>query len=514
MSSGSIKEFYAGRSIFITGATGFIGKVLIEKILRSCPKVDKIYALIRPKRGKTPEERLRALTNLPLFDKLKEQYPDAIEKKLRAITGDTTEIGLGLSEEDKKELVENISIIFHGAASVRFNDSLRKAVIMNTRGTREVIELGYEMKKLEVFLHTSTTYCHTDKAVVAEQLYPAHADWRKTIEIAENMDEHVLQTLTSKYITPLPNTYTFTKSLAEHVVNDMCKDRIPAVIMRPSIVISTRNDPIIGWVDNYMGPMGMLVACGKGILRTSYSNPNTIADYMPVDMAVRALLMSAWQKGISTNLEEKFDVTVYNCSNNNMCSITMWELLDFGKQIFWEAPSSKILWFPGGSMTNCRYWNYLRVIFLHLLPAVIVDCILRVLNKKPILVTLQRRIYIANLALHYFITNEWKFLNDRAFNLERKLIPEEVQEFEYDIEHANVYEYFKNCIIHGRRYLLKEDDSTLESAKVNLYRMYVLDRMVNIMFYIFLYWFMVYKLNIFMYIDYKFNRIYNGIMGY
>lgn len=65
----------------------------------------------------------------------------------------------------------------------------------------------------------------------------------------------------------------------------------------------------------------------------------------------------------------------------------MWELLDFGKQIFWEAPISNILWFPGGNMTNCRYWNYLRVIFLHLLPAVVIDGILRLLNKKPMYVS-------------------------------------------------------------------------------------------------------------------------------
>lgn len=86
-----------------------------------------------------------------------------------------------------------------------------------------------------MFLHISTTYCHTDRPEVGEQLYPAHADWQKTIELAENVDEHVLQTLTLKYISPLPNTYTFTKSLSEHVVYDMCKDRIPAVVLRPSI---------------------------------------------------------------------------------------------------------------------------------------------------------------------------------------------------------------------------------------------------------------------------------------
>jgi hypothetical protein len=53
-----IVEFYNGKSIFITGATGFLGKCLIEKLLRSCVHVDKIYLLVRPKKGKTSKQRL------------------------------------------------------------------------------------------------------------------------------------------------------------------------------------------------------------------------------------------------------------------------------------------------------------------------------------------------------------------------------------------------------------------------------------------------------------------------
>lgn len=57
----SISEFYAGRSIFITGATGFMGKVLVEKILRSCPTVKALYLMVRPKKGQAPEERVEGL---------------------------------------------------------------------------------------------------------------------------------------------------------------------------------------------------------------------------------------------------------------------------------------------------------------------------------------------------------------------------------------------------------------------------------------------------------------------
>ena len=53
-----ISEFYRDRCIFITGATGFLGKVLIEKLLRSCPKIKAIYVLLRPKKGQDIHDRL------------------------------------------------------------------------------------------------------------------------------------------------------------------------------------------------------------------------------------------------------------------------------------------------------------------------------------------------------------------------------------------------------------------------------------------------------------------------
>ncbi|KAJ8934895.1 hypothetical protein NQ318_002649 [Aromia moschata] len=198
-----------------------------------------------------------------------------------------------MAEEDRRTIIENVNIIYHGAASVRFDDFLKDAVLLNTRGTREITNLALEVKNLVAFMHISTTYCNTDKKVIEEQLYPPHADWREVIAVAEQLDQHTYDIFTTKYIDPFLNTYTFSKALAEHVVNDLCKGQVPAVIFRPSVVVPAYfNDPAIGWTDNFNGPLGLLCAGGKGLLRVCYGDPESSQDYIPVDVVIRMLIVA------------------------------------------------------------------------------------------------------------------------------------------------------------------------------------------------------------------------------
>ena len=62
--SPDVAKFYAGRSVFVTGGTGFVGKQILEKLLRSCPAIERIYILVRPKRKKTVQERLEEILTL------------------------------------------------------------------------------------------------------------------------------------------------------------------------------------------------------------------------------------------------------------------------------------------------------------------------------------------------------------------------------------------------------------------------------------------------------------------
>lgn len=66
ISGPTIPEFYAGKNIFITGGTGFLGTVLIESLLRTTPKIGKIYLLMRDKYGSDTGKRVQRLLEKPV----------------------------------------------------------------------------------------------------------------------------------------------------------------------------------------------------------------------------------------------------------------------------------------------------------------------------------------------------------------------------------------------------------------------------------------------------------------
>lgn len=76
--------------------------------------------------------------------------PFYLPSKVKVITGDMSLLGLGLTIEDRQRLVNNVHIIYNFSAVVRFNEPLKKAILTNTRGTREMLNLARQCKSLEV----------------------------------------------------------------------------------------------------------------------------------------------------------------------------------------------------------------------------------------------------------------------------------------------------------------------------------------------------------------------------
>src|SRR5688572_28921679 len=96
----SIREFFAGRSILLTGGTGFLGKALLEKILRDLPEVARIYVLARPRTRPDgsvlgADERLRReIFETAIFSRLRQlhggRFWTVIEEKVVPVKGDLT----------------------------------------------------------------------------------------------------------------------------------------------------------------------------------------------------------------------------------------------------------------------------------------------------------------------------------------------------------------------------------------------------------------------------------------
>lgn len=105
----------------------------------------------------------------------------------------------------------------------------------------------------------STAYCHLNETFLLEKAYEPPADPHKIIKSVELLHEDEVELMAKKILGTLPNSYAFTKALAEALVNEACeKHKLPAMILRPSIVVPTLMDPISGWTDNLNGPAGMM----------------------------------------------------------------------------------------------------------------------------------------------------------------------------------------------------------------------------------------------------------------
>lgn len=77
-------------------------------------------------------------------------------------------------------------------------------------------------------------------------------DWRDAIKIVETLDDHILNALYGRLSNNIPNTYVFTKNIAESMINDY-KDILPVVVYRPSVVTAAEKEPVPGFIDNFNG---------------------------------------------------------------------------------------------------------------------------------------------------------------------------------------------------------------------------------------------------------------------
>ncbi|XP_015675536.1 fatty acyl-CoA reductase 1 isoform X3 [Protobothrops mucrosquamatus] len=373
----SIPEYYEGKNVLLTGATGFMGKVLLEKLLRSCPKIKAIYVLVRYKAGKTSQERVEEMIHCKLFDRLRDEQPE-FKQKIVPVASDLTEVEMALSEEDKKSILNYVNIIFHCAATVRFNEILRDAVQLNVIATQQLLLLAQKIKNLDVFVHVSTAFAYCNRKHIEEVVYPPPVDPKKLIDSLEWMDDSLVNDITPKLIGDRPNTYTYTKALAEYIVQQE-GTKLNIAIVRPSIVGASWKEPFPGWIDNFNGPSGLFIAAGKGILRTMRASNNAVADLIPVDVVINATIAAAWYSGVN----RPRNIMVYNCTTGGTNPFHWGEVEYHVISTFKRNPLEQAFRRPNVNLTSNHLLYHYWIAVSHKAPAFLYDIYLRITGRNP-----------------------------------------------------------------------------------------------------------------------------------
>ncbi|KAJ4391545.1 hypothetical protein N0V93_005163 [Gnomoniopsis smithogilvyi] len=154
--------------ILLTGVTGFLGKVVLEELIRRKTEgslhYDRLFVLIRAARGKSPTERFR--------DKVAKsgcfaQLPDGWDSHIEVLSGDLMEASCGIEPAVRDEVTQNITHILHCAGCVAFDSSLNVLLAENVTASVNVLELAQRSPGLRRLILTSTAYVtpHTKEPI-------------------------------------------------------------------------------------------------------------------------------------------------------------------------------------------------------------------------------------------------------------------------------------------------------------------------------------------------------------
>ena len=342
-----ISEALSGKRIAITGSTGFLGTALVERLLRGVPDCELVL-LVRPNRRNSAQRRVeREILRNDAFDTLRSQWGDEFdaicEQRISVVSGDVTNEGLGLSEDDR-HLFTSCDVVIHSAATVSFDSPLDSSIEINLLGPNRIIQLLKDMEVRPHLVAVSTCYVAGNRRGAAnEELlagtpFQVDVDWRAEVDAARrtrtdldarsripeelsNFNKGAREELGAAGLPMLaakteqlrvawvndqmveagrsratslgwPDVYTYSKALGETALVEL-HDDIPVSIVRPSIIESAWSQPSPGWIRGFRMAEPLIVSFAKGELNTFPGYPEGIIDVIPVDMVAAAIIAVA-----------------------------------------------------------------------------------------------------------------------------------------------------------------------------------------------------------------------------
>lgn len=280
-----------GAEILLTGATGFLGKVVLHELIRRADELDvaRVYLAVRRSRH-APEDRVRTeIVASPCFAGI----PEGWEKRIEVIEGDLSAPGGGIDPHARAALTRRLTHVIHCAASVQFDLPLAEAAAANVTSALNVLEIAQECPHLASMVNVSTAYVtpHTGgECVVEERLAPLPLP---APEIYASILEGTADEAALLAETGHPNTYTLTKCLAEHLLVQR-RGEVPLALLRPSIISASLRRPSPGWIDSPAAFALVIMAIASGRLRAIVADPRARVDIVPCDAVASRIIDAAF----------------------------------------------------------------------------------------------------------------------------------------------------------------------------------------------------------------------------
>lgn len=510
----SVRAAFRGKHVMLIGVTGFIGKVWLANTLMDLPDLGQIYLLIRRQKSNPAQSRFEKLIDeSPVFDPLYAKYGHKllqfITDRVQVIEGDVSQPNFGVEPAVADELRQKLDLIINSSGLTDFNPDLREAVSSNVDAVMNVLQFVRESDHAGL-LHLSTCYAagrcdgrvdenpRPDYTPIGLPGFDAEREWkalhRQIEQIQESAEgpvvtqelrrqamgkEHAAKDLHGAALENQirknrvrwlrnelteagkrrahelgwPNTYTFTKSLAESLLTKYGPD-LPVAIVRPAIVESSLTQPFRGWNEGINTSAALSYLLGT-FFRQLPTNERKRLDVIPVDSVCRGMTL------IAAAVMARRHAHVYQLATSvtNPCDMRRSiELTSLAHRKHYRALEGMEYWlrlrFDAIPVSKERY-NRMSA------PAqrAIIKSIQRVAAPFPFKKTplakadrnLEKVEKLIELFEPFILLNEHDFVAENVEKLSFALVPEEKQIFGYDTASIDWWDYWINIHIPALR---------------------------------------------------------------